>query len=172
MSGELHRLLVASLSSSDVDESVKERLREMQACSQPDTWWMFVASVSDDDPAPLQQARTLILCEYLLKQEKTGCLFGVNATSRGSPGVLHNPDQDEDGRATERTAFIGKDARLGLADLRQALEENKRWCRFIKVVSEAEPDVYISLEPFCVKNLLLDVPVPSILFGNIHVSVH
>ena len=102
-----------------------------------------------------------------------GQLFAVNAANRGAPTVLFNPNQDEDtGRATEQIAFLGEDASLDPENLYRLLEENRNRCRFILVKAQGEPDVYISLSEFSVKNLMMDEPVPSIGFKNFFVSAH
>ena len=173
MSVELNALLESSLRSPKIDFVTKSRLEDVRLCAKRDTWWMFIASVSDTDHPVLQQARTLILCIYLLAQGKEGQLFAVNAANRGAPTVLFNPNQDEDtGRATEQIAFLGEDASLDPENLYRLLEENRIRCRFILVKAQGEPDVYISLSEFSVKNLMMDEPVPSIGFKNFFVSAH
>ena len=173
MSEELRDLLDAWLESDALDESTKARLRDVRLCTTPETWWMFIASVSDEDPIPLQHARTLILCSYLLSEEKRGALFAVNSANRGEPTLLYNPNEDEEtGLSTEHTAFLENDASLDPGQLRYALEENRDRCRFIRVSADGEPDVYASLHPFEVKNLMMSTPVPSIQYRGIHVVAH
>jgi len=174
MSEELRDFLDAALGpSSLLDEPTKSRLRDVRLCTTPETWWMFIASVSDEDPIPLQQARTLILCSYLLGDEKRGCLFAVNAVNRRQPELLFNPNQDEEsGRATEHTAFLENDASLVPDELRRVLEENRDRCRFIRIRTDGEPDVYASLHAFEVKNLMMAVPIPSVVYGGLQVVAH
>lgn len=173
MPEELRDLLDASLESDALNESTKARLREVRMCTTPETWWMFIASVSDEDPIPLQHARTLILCSYLLSKEKRGALFAVNSSNRREPALLFNPNEDEEtGLATERTAFLQTDVSLGPEQLQLILEENRDRCRFIRICVDSEPDVYASLRPFEVKNLMMSTPVPSIVYRGIHVAAH
>ena len=173
MSEELNALLESSVRSPEIDFVTKSRLEDVRLCSERDTWWMFIASVSDTDHPVLQQARTLILCDYLLKAGMEGQLFAVNAANRRAPTVLFNPNEDEDtGRATEHSAFLEADASLDPENLYRLLEENRNRCRFILVKAVGEPDVYISRAKFSVKNLLMEEPVQSIGFKNFFVSAH
>jgi hypothetical protein len=173
MCDALNEHLEACLRSPEIDPETKARLNDVKLCAREDTWWMFIASVSDEDHPALQQARVLILCGYLLSDDKRGQLFAVNSANRRQPALLFNPNQDENScRATETTEFLQADAALGVDTLRGVLQTHRDRCRFIRVRAEAEPDVYVSLHAFRVKNLLMDEPVDAVKFNGLYVSVH
>lgn len=167
----MHQLLVDALDpSSNISQADRERLASVRACDKADAWNTFVESVGDDDCAFLQAARTLILCDVYFSSEWTGALFGVNAR-RTAPDVLYNPNQDENGDATETSYFIERDADLTPNQLRKVLTENKARYRYIQINTRDATQIYVSLYPFVMKMLDSPDPVPSVCYDGIHAMV-
>tara|TARA_B110000858_G_scaffold15746_1_gene15887 strand:+ start:2211 stop:2732 length:522 start_codon:yes stop_codon:yes gene_type:complete len=167
----LNRLLDSAAASDGMPDDVKRRLMPVQQCSPETAWEDFVASVGDDDHPTLQLARTLILCETYLVTTVQATVFGVNSADRKRTDVLYNPNQNEEtGKATERSCFVRRDVALAPTNIGALLEGHPEY-RYVRICVSDGTEIYASLLPFLTKNLLVVDPIPSVLYEGIHVCV-
>jgi hypothetical protein len=167
----LKSLLDDALGSDEVPDDVKRRLRPVRQCAPETAWEDFVASVGDDDHPVLQLARTFILCETYLVPKVRATVFGVNSANRRTTDVLYNPNQNEEtGKATERSCFVQRDAALSPTNIGELLESHPEY-RYVRICVSDGTEIYASLLPFLTKNLLVVDPIPSVLYEGIHVCV-
>ena len=130
----------------------------------------FVLGIGDEDRPILQAARTLVLCERHFVDGAAGSVVGSNCVSRQRADIVFNPDQDDNGVATERSSFIASGVSLNPTVLGRMAADTRRDYRYLKVYVDDTTVFYISALPFWVKNLLLDDHVPSIAFEGFNVA--